>query len=208
MSAGSLPLLNSFAADAYEWLAPIAQQDADNGYVIAAIMGACGRAFDQAEAVSRALPGRQPYQQVYDVTQCPDERVPGLLGWLGQFVGVPWVPYSDSVAKRTQVQAEAQFYRGSPGNVLAAVGATLTDPTRVSLSERTPDAWGAAVVYDPIYCPDPTATANAAAEAIPWALNLTVTSSSVPIWEEGTLTFEAVSPSTVTFESATYAQVT
>lgn len=207
----AFPPLNLFATDAYAYLEPIAEQDADNGYVLAALIGAFGIAFDQIEAVSRAgAVGTHPnpYQQVYDVTICPDDRVPGLLGWLGQFVGVPWVAYSDSTVKRTQVEMETQFYRGSIANIEAAVIATQTPPGACVVVERTPDAWGLAVAYDPSVTPNLAETEAAAIAAVPWALALTFTSSSLPIWEEGgpTRTFEGVA-SGVTFESATLTNI-
>lgn len=192
------PPMNQFAADAYAYLEPVADQDAGNGYVLAALIAGLGMAFDQVEQVARARPGRQPYQQVYDIDECPDF----MLGWLGQLVGVPWTSYTDAVAKRQQVRAETGLHRGSTGNIEAAVAATQT-ADRVTILERNPDAWSIGVAYDPAYTPNVPAATAAARASIPWGLALTVTSVSQPLFEQAgaTRTFEGVA-ATVTFESA------
>lgn len=198
MSA-SLPPLNQMGADAYAYLEPVADQDQAYGYVLAALVGGLCMAFDQTEQVARAQPGRQPYQQVYDIDECPDF----MLGWLGQFVGVPYSAYADAVAKRQQVRAEQGFYRGSIANLLAAAAAQQTAPNRTTVLERNPDAWGIAVAYDPASTPDVTAYDQAVSAAVAWGLALTITSGTQPLFEQAsaTKTFEGVA-STVTFESA------
>lgn len=199
----TLPPLNQFATDAYAYLEPIADQDEALGYPLAALIGGLGMAFDQVEQVARAQPGRQPYQQVYDITRTPDF----MLGWLGQFVGVPWTAYTDAVAKRQQVMAEVNFYRGSIPNLIAAALAQQTAPNRTTVTERVGDAWGIDVAYDPAYTPDVTAYEQAVIAAIPWALALTIVSASVPLFDEGTLIPDTLS-SSIHFDTATLAQIT
>ena len=197
----TLPPLNQFATDAYAYLEPIADQDEALGYPLAILIGGLGMAFDQVEQVARAQPGRQPYQQCYDINECPDF----MLGWLGQFVGVPWTAYTDAVAKRMQVRAEVNFYRGSPQNLIAAGEATQTAAGHMTVEERIPDAWGIAVAYDPAYTPDVTAFTQAVTAAVAWALALTVNSSSIPTIDEATRTIDAGSN---TIDLATLSDVT
>lgn len=201
---GSFPILNQFAADAYAYLEPIADQDQANGYALAALIGGLGIAFDQVEQVARARPGRDPYQQVFDIDECPDF----MLGWLGQLVGVPFTAYTDPVAKRQQVRAEQGLYRGTVQNIAAAVAATQTSAGRVSILERNPDAWSLQVSYDPVHTPNVTAAVAAAKAAAPWALAVTVVSSTQPLFSQAgaAVTFASVA-GTVTFETATLTQV-
>jgi hypothetical protein len=195
------PPLNDFAAAAYAYLEPIAEQDADLGYPLAAICGAVGTMFDQGEQAARAQPGRQPYQQVYDITQCPD----WLLPWLGQFVGVVVTQGTTPDQQRTQIEQEVNFYRGTVQNLVAAVTAQQTETGRVMIIEFSPDAGSITVSYDPAYTPNVLAFTQAAELAVRWGLNLLVESSSAPHFEEGTITFEAVG--SVTFETATLADI-
>lgn len=204
VTAPDIPI-TQLAQDAYDYLEPVSGQDAANGWVLMILCAGLGEAFRQVEEVCRSTVHAEPYQDTYDVATCPD----WLLGWLGQFVGVPWVAYTDAAAKRTQVQAEAGFYRGSIDTLEAAVTATQTAPNRVTVQERVPDAWGITVAYDPAYTPNPTATQQAAAAATAWGLALSVVSNSQPFFEQAspTKTFESVA-STVTFESAVLSDLT
>ena len=203
LSAPAMPPMNQFATDAYAYLEPIADQDDELGYPLAAIMGAFGLAFDQVEQIARAQPGRMPYQQVYDITRCPDFMLP----WLGQFVGVAVTQGTTPDQQRTQIEAEANFYRGSVQNLVAAVTATQTEPNRVTIIERVPSPSGITVSYDPAYTTSVAATTAAAWAAKRYGLQLVMASASTPLFEEGTITFEAVS-SSATFETASLAQIT
>lgn len=203
MSVSSPPVIpaTQMAADAYAYLEPIADQDPDNGWVLMILCAGLGELFREVEDVARAQPGRQPYQQAYDIDQCPD----WLLGWLGQFVGVPWTDYSDAAAKRQQVRAETGFYRGSVPNLMAAVIATQTPPGRASIVERTPDAWGIQVLFDPNFTPDVSALTQAAQAATAAALALTVTSTTMVTIDQAGRTIDS---GTATIDTAELGDVT
>lgn len=201
MTLTAPPPMSSFGQAAYDWLEPIAPDDDQRGYVLAIICGGIGAMFSDVEQLVRAQPGRQPWQQAFDIDACPDFQIP----WLGQVAGVPVTPGIDPVAQRAQVKADAGFWRGGVSSLLLATLATLTGMQRQRLTERSSDAWTMLLTTDPADTPDPTATNLAAQAAKVAGLSLTVIQSSVPLIDEGTRTIDA---STATIDTATITDIT
>ncbi len=191
--------ITQFGEDAYTYLEPLWADDDQRGYPFKTLVAGLSEAFRYGEEVVRAAPGRDPWQQVYDIDECPDY----LLPWLGQCTGSPPTSGADAVTQRMQVRVEQNFYRGTIPNLLAAASAQQTMANRTTILERNPDAWSIAVAYDPAYTPDVPAYTRAVTDATAWALKLTVEPSSQPTFEQAspTKTFESVGAS-VTFESA------
>lgn len=183
----SPPPVTQFAQDVYNRLEPIWAGDGQRGYPLLAFIGGLGEAFRQGEEAARARPGRQPYQQCWDINACPD----WLLPFLGQAVGVTVTLSQTPDQQRAQIIAEQGYARGRPANLIGRVEQTMTQPGRVHLIERDPDAWGIAVRYDPAYTLDATATQNAITAGTVAALAVNAVSSSVPIIDEGTRTIDA-----------------
>lgn len=196
----SAPTTTQIAADAYARLEPIWAGDDQRGYPLLTFLGGIGEAFRQVEEIARAQPGREPYQQAYDIDLAPDWFLP----FLGQFVGVQVTPGADPVVQRQQVRAEGGFIRGRPSTLVSAVQATLTGAQRVRLTERYTDAWTIDVQTYPTETPDTTATANAARAAKAAGLVMTVGTRSIPLVDDGTRTVDA---GTATVDTATFADV-
>jgi hypothetical protein len=195
--------ISQFGQDAYDYLEPLWADDDQRGYPLKTLIAGLSEAFRQVEEVARAQPGRDPYQQAWDITRCPDY----LLPFFGQAVGNPVTPGADPDVQRAQISAELNFYRGSLQNLIAAAAANQTQPNRTTVIERLSDAWTISVAYDPLYTPDVAAYTNAIKAAIPWALGLTIHSASIPLFAEGSRIPDTLA-STVLFDTATLAQIT
>ena len=185
--------------EAYAYLEPLWADDDQRGYPLKTLIAGLCEAFRYGEEVVRAQPGRDPWQQVYDITRCPDY----LLPWLGQCTGSPPTMGADPDVQRVQIRAEQNFYRGTIPNLLAAAEAQQTQSGRTTILERSPNAWNIAVVYDPAATPNVEGYTQAVTDATAWALGLTVEPSNLPTFEQAAAgkTFESVA-SSVTFESA------
>lgn len=190
-----------FADDVYALLEPVAKWDEAQGWPLLAFVSALSEPFRQVEELVRARPGRDPWQQAFDIYTCPDWWVP----WLGQWVGVEANSPLGADAQRQQVIAEGGFKRGRPATIIAAVQATLTGTQKVRLLERSLDAWTVSLFTDPAETPNPALTNKAAQDAKPAGLILTVSQRSVPIIDEGTRTIDST-PATI--DAALLADVT
>jgi hypothetical protein len=197
----ALPPMTAFAQGMYDWLEPIRTGDDAKDYVLAVICGGYGEMFRDVEELVRAQPGRQPWQQAFDIDACPDFQIP----WLGQLVGVSVVTGVPAAAQRAQVKAEAGFWRGTVTGLLGAVIQTLTGGLRAHLTERSSDAWTMLLTTDTRDTPSPTLTNNAAQAAKAAALLLTVSQTTVPLIDEGTRTIDA---SAGVINTATLADIT
>lgn len=197
----SPPPVTQIAQDAYDWLSPIQADDAARGYPLLAFLGGIGEMFREVEQLVRARPGRDPWQQAFNIDACPDFQV----AWLGQMVGQRVSASDTPDAQRAQIKAQGGFKRGRPSTLVANVQATLTGMQRVQLIERSADAWTMTIVTDPTETPNTAATNAAAQSAKAAALVLTMLQSSTPFWFQGSRTF-AAAPNT--FASATLSQVT
>jgi hypothetical protein len=195
--------ITQYAEDAYAYLEPLWGGDDQRGFPLKTFMAAIGEGQRQVEEVARAQPGRDPFQQAWDVTRCP----PYLLPFLGQAVGVSVTAGLTADAQRLQIMAEAGFYRGSVQNIIAAGESQQTAPGHMTVIERDPDAWGIVVAYDPAYTPNTAAFTAAVKAAVPWGLALTFIATSVPLFDEGTLIPDTLS-SSIHFDTATLAQIT
>jgi hypothetical protein len=195
------PPLTDFAQAAYDWLEPIQADDDQHGYVLAALCGGIGEMFREVEELVRARPGRQPWQQAFDIVECPDFQVP----WLGQCIGVRVTPGIGPGLQRAQVQADAGLWRGGASSLISAAQATLTGAKRARLTQRSSDPWTMLLTTDPADTPDPTATNRAAQAAKAAGIVLTVVQSSVPLIDEGTRQIDA---STATIDTVTITDIT
>jgi hypothetical protein len=139
------------------------------------------------EQVARAQPGREPYQQAFDINAAPTWLYP----WLGQVVGVRDINGLSPALQKAKIIAEAGFYRGSVAALQAAIAATLTGTQAVRVTERTPDAWSLAVVTNPSETPNPTLSGQVAQAAKLAMLVLTFNQTNLPIVDQGSKTIDA-----------------
>lgn len=196
-----LPPMAQIAADVYAGLAPIAVGDDQRGYPLAILVGAVGEMFRDVEDLVRAQPGREPYQQAFDIDAAPAWLYP----WLGQVVGVRDISGLSASAQQAKIIAEAGFYRGSTPALQAAIAATLTGTQTVRVIERTSDAWTLTAVTNPSETPNPTLTNQIAQQAKVAMTLLTVIQSSVPLIDQGGRTIDA---SLNTIDSAALSDIT
>lgn len=195
------PPTTQIAADAYNRLEPVWAGDDQRGYPLLTFLGGIGEAFRDVEEIARAQPGREPYQQAYDIDLAPDWFLP----FLGMFVGVAVTPNASPEVQRQQIRAEGGFIRGRVSTLVAVVQATLTGAQRVRVSERYTDAWTIDVQTYPSETPHTTVTANAARAAKAAGLVMTVGTRSLPEIDDGTRTIDAAG--SVTINAATFADV-
>jgi hypothetical protein len=99
VSADPPPTLESFAANLYASLAPLAWVDDQVEWSLAKFSGAFGEMFQAVEDVARDTPEGPGWSAVVDITRCPS----GWLGWLAQFVGV-------SVSSRARGESSSRVH--------------------------------------------------------------------------------------------------
>lgn len=164
----SVPL-DSFAADLYGSLEPLAGEDEANAWALATLCAAIGTMFQPAEDLARDTEEGPGWSAVVDLQRCPDDWLP----WLAQFVGVT-VPLALSPAEQREVIAStAGFYRGTRAAMTGAIAATLTSTKTVEFRERQGSPYRLDVVTYIAETPDPALTARAALSQKPAGIVLT-----------------------------------
>jgi Phage tail protein (Tail_P2_I) len=173
-----MPDLDSWAADLYDRLTPIASQDAALGWPLANYCAAIGTMFQTVEDYARdqmvngqIAPG---WSQLLDPLRCPVEALP----WLGMFVGVVVNQALSEDDQRAQIQAANGWARGTLGAMVAAAQAYLTGTQTVLVRERDPSACPSLPAYGITFItkdgetPDPMSVQNALLAAKPAGLIL------------------------------------
>lgn len=171
--AGPPPALDSFAANLYAGMEPLAWLDGSVGYALAHFCAAQGVMFQVVEDLARDTPEGPGWSVVIDLDRCPDEWLP----WLAQFVGVTVIPGSTPADMRVRIASTDGFKRGTPAALEAAAQATLTGSQVVYFRERDPLAadppYSLEVVTRISETPDPAATLAALIAQKPGGLVLT-----------------------------------
>ena len=185
------------------WLSPIATGDDQRGYPLATWFGAIGTMFGDVEDLVRSRPGRQPWQQAFDINQAPTWLYP----WLGQVVGVRDLNGLTASQQQAKIIAEAGFYRASVSALKAAVATTLTGTQAVRVVERSSDPRTIEVITNTSETPNPTLTAQVAQANKRAMLVMTVVASDIPLVDEGTRTIDAAAVA-ATVDGAVLADVT
>lgn len=154
------PVLSSFAQRLYDDLAPLAYDDANQGYALANFCKAFGTMFQVVDDYSRdqvvgnkVLPG---WSQLIDINRAPAEG----LAYLGQFVGVPILVGLSDAAQRARIKAVGGQNRGTLASIIAAAQQYLTGAQTVIVRERdvaasaTDPAYGLTVITYASQTPD------------------------------------------------------
>jgi hypothetical protein len=167
------PDLESFAANLYYGMAPLAGEDELHAYALAHFTGALGVMFQAVEDLARDTPEGPGWSSVVDLERCPTEWLP----WLAQLVGVTVPAGMSDADARAWIGSTDGFRRGTPAAMRGAAAHTLTGTKTVYFRERDPDS------PDPPYhlevvtltgeTPDPTVTLAALIAAKPGGLVLT-----------------------------------
>lgn len=207
MTLSAPPPMTQIAADAYALAEPLCGPEAVNGFPIAVLFGGIGEMFRDVETLVRARPGREPWQQAFDI-DAPGGGMPTFeYPWFGQIFGVRDLVGLTTAQQYTKIKQQQAIYRGGIDALKSAVAATLSPPASVAVIEGNPDADHITVIVDPAQVTDITKTTQAANAAKLFGLLLTIVQSSLPIIDQGTRTIDAATAA-VTIDGATLADIT
>jgi hypothetical protein len=122
------------AADMYEALAPVAWDDANQGYALLHYVTAYSMGLETPDLYVRDTPelGLPGWGILLDVDNAPAEA----LGWLGQFVGVTLIPGQTEDEHRVRISNTDGFKRGKPSSIRSAAAKHLTGTKTVIFRER------------------------------------------------------------------------
>lgn len=165
------PTLDSFAADLYEKLYPLAYDDAAQGYALAHLCAAIGTMFQTVEDYARdSFAGDPGWSILMDVDRAPPEA----LGWLGQLAGVRLRSGLDDASKRAAIQALGGMNRGTVESIIGAAQQYLTGTKHVYVDERSGgNAYQLSMATRTSETPDSAAVLSAILEQKPGGIVLT-----------------------------------
>lgn len=131
------PSLESFSAELYKHVAPMAWDDANQGYALAYFCKAIGQLFQVVEDLSRdqVLPGGKVapgWSQALDAVRCPGYALP----WLAQFVGATVDQRLSEANQRQQLEQVNNWRRGTLAAIQSAPMPYLTGTKSVVVRER------------------------------------------------------------------------
>ena len=173
MSVPAALVPDSFADRLYAALAPLAAEDAANGWALLVLCNAIGTMYQELEELVRDTPEGPGWSQLLDVDRCPPEALP----WLAQFVGVRLLPDSSEAEQRQRIDSTSGFQRGTRDALIGAAQATLTGTKTVIFRERDPAGadppYSLTVITRTSETPDSAATLRALTAQKPGGLVLT-----------------------------------
>jgi hypothetical protein len=125
-------ILEDEAAYLYQQLAPMAGDDAANGYATAHLCAVLMKPVELVSALALADGEKPGWRKVQDVDDCPAQ----LLPWLGQFNGTPLDDTEPEEEARRKIREARGSHRGTTRAIVSDVKATLTGTQSVDLIER------------------------------------------------------------------------
>lgn len=120
------PVLEGFAADLYDRLAPWADADAAGGYALAWLCAAVGDQFRDVDAAALD----------WTVMFNPDTAPEWALRWLAQFAGVQFEPTLTVAQQRDRIRSGNALLRGTLAAIRSAAALYLTGTKYVAVRER------------------------------------------------------------------------
>ena len=163
-----MPVLDQAAQDLYDAISPtLTENDADYGFSMAYLCQAlCASGLQPVYDYAFDTVTREGWSKLLDLNETPDAALP----YLGQFVGVV-LPGSNTPAQsRSQITTHANWNRGTPAALIAAVQATLLGSQRATIVERDTSPYHATINTFAVQTPNQTATKAAIAAAKPAGL--------------------------------------
>lgn len=151
----------------YDALAPLAEEDGDNGYALAIFCGALAAMFDQVADLSRDTDDSPGWGSLVD----PDRTE--FIEWLAQFVGVVIPGGVDDATARSWLRNTDGRNRGTPAAIEGAAKAFLVGDKTVYLIERFGSAYKLQVTTWENDTPDPARVEAAVRAQKPAGLVLT-----------------------------------
>ncbi len=163
-------VIGTCGQDMYDRLAPLAREDAKNGWSLKIFLGALGTSLDgPLDIVSDNVDDEPGWSSILDLTRCPEEGLP----WLGQMAGVKVNPTLSDTIKRAQIAGLGSWARGSIPSLVAAAQIYLTGTKTVFLREQFPDAYAFTVITFASETPDEAAVLAALQAQKPAGLIMT-----------------------------------
>lgn len=130
------PAESSFQMDLYRQMAPVADQDAANGYALKRFLRAYSLMFDQVETYIRDSPDGTPgWGTLANPMTAPAET----LDWLSQLGGVSIPKGITTSDKRTRIRDARQRERGTRNAIIRSAQGHLDGTKYVAFHERTTD---------------------------------------------------------------------
>ena len=190
------PTLLPEAARLYQQLAPVAQDDEQNGWATAHLCTVLTARRERIAALAKEQDGRPGFARLLNVDDCDAEDLP----YLGYYNGTPLSGLEPEEEQRRRIREARGSKRGRPSAVISDLKATLTGTQSVALIERDGGTFLNAFVTLPAETPD-----EAASQAVlsdrqtkPLGVINTLITSTSPIWPEATKKWSEVAP-TVTW---------
>lgn len=180
--------MNQFATDLYERLAPVAGEDAANGYALRSFVEALAKMFDQVEVFAREAAGVPGWTPLVSPTYAPSDAA---LRFMAQLAGVRLdVGLNTATMKAWLARAEGRR-RGTAADMVEKVQETLTGAKTVFLGERDTSAYHFTLVTRTAETPDAAKTEAALILAKPAGLQYTYATTAGYSWNEATSTWNA-----------------
>lgn len=149
------PPLEPEAAYLYQQLLPMAEDDADTGYVTAHLCAVLMKPVELVSQLAKEDGDKPGWRSAVDVDNAPAQ----LLPWLGQFNGTPLEDTEPEEEMRRKIREARGSHRGTTRAILSDVAATLTGTKSVRLIERDgPSPFENVVVTRASETPDEAAT--------------------------------------------------
>lgn len=120
---------SAFAEAVYAQLAPIADQDQENGWALLIFIAALGVMFDDIDQLAHSSPA---WSLLLDVDNIPAKGLP----WLGQFIGVVVNTNLSENQQRDQIRNHLGWGRGTVAALINSVKPYLTGTQTVIVDER------------------------------------------------------------------------
>jgi hypothetical protein len=156
----AVPTLTRFGSDLYDAVAPLAYDDANQGYALAYFCDAIGRMIQPVDDLAGDTPAGPGWSQAMDIDRAPADG----LAWLAQFVGVSLLAGLSDTAQRDRIRSTDGMKRGSIGAFIGAARQHLTGAQSVIIRERdaaacpSEPAYGVTVITFTAETPDPAQT--------------------------------------------------
>jgi hypothetical protein len=200
----SQPALRPLAAWYYQQIRPLAELPPGDGALGWPLAHFCAAYWapveDVADLFADGEDGTPGWAKLVQVETCP----PGQLPWLGQFNGTVVVPGTAEATARLEVSQTRGQNRGGIDGLIADVKSTLTGTKQVRVLERDTGIHHLTVITRTAETPDSAKTLAAARAPARKRIGLLIDIlvSDAPVWDEATLTWDAVSAG-VTWDTVT-----
>lgn len=197
------PVINPAGQTIYEHISPLVEQDESYDWATLYLVSAIGAMVQDLDQIIEDTDEQPAWTILLSPDTCPVLWLP----WLAWLYGVTLTPGMDEAAQRGTIRDLPPHRRGTPAALVAAVKQTLMGAKNVTIVERAGgDAYSLLVATRTAETPDPAATESAAWSQTPIDTILTYSLADTPLWDEATLTWDAIAPG-VTWDTVAFGDV-